>query len=245
MDGSSRMPLDKIAYRNLEQQFRAQVERDRAHIIERVVQNWGVYLPCKEPKNQVDYILVGMEPSFGWAKCIRDAEKKIACGFRNFSRPSNHTDPLALFMFSIERFLCQPGETYHLTDVSKGAMPVTVAALDRDRRYEEWYPLLLDEIEILGKSGAPVIAIGKKVETFLRKCKLQHRTGRSLYRVVHYSRQASRHWKAAAEGDYGGFKAFNNREFGEDRTWAADISLAKKQLVFAYKKKFEAIRANG
>ena len=164
---SSRMPLDKTAYHNLERLFRAQVEKDKAHAIERVVQGWGVYLPCEEPKNHVDYIIVGMEPSFGWAESIEHAEKKIAEGFRNFGRPDNDRESLALFMISIARFLCQAGETYHLTDVSKGAMPVTVAALDRDRRYEEWYPLLLEEIAIVGKPGAPVIAIGKYVETFL------------------------------------------------------------------------------
>ena len=195
---SSRMPLDKTAYHNLERLFRAQVEKDKAHAIERVVQGWGVYLPCEEPKNQVDYIIVGMEPSFGWAESIEHAEKKIAEGFRNFGRPDNDRESLALFMISIARFLCQAGETYHLTDVSKGAMPVTVAALDRDRRYEEWYPLLLEEIAIVGKPGAPVIAIGKKVETFLQKRDLKGKTGRPLYAVPHYSMQASATWKAEA-----------------------------------------------
>ena len=109
-----------------------------------------------------------MEPSFGWADSIEHAERKIAEGARNFGRSGNESDPVSLFILSIERFLCQQGRTYHLTDVSKGAMPVTVAALDRDRRYEEWYPLLLEEIEIVGKPSAPVIAIGKKVEAFLQ-----------------------------------------------------------------------------
>ena len=184
------MPLDKNAYDRLERLFRVTVDMDKAHAIQRVVQGWGVYLPCVEPANQVDYIIVGMEPSFGWAKCIEDAEKKIAEGFRNFCRPDNPREPLALFMLSIEKFLCQLGETYHLTDLSKGAMPVTVAALDRDRRYNEWYPLLLEEIAIVGKPGAPVIAIGKKVEKFLRQRDLEGTTGRTLYAVQHYSLQA-------------------------------------------------------
>ena len=149
------MPLNKTAYCNLERLFKDQVERDKVRAIERVVQGWGVYLPCEEPKNQVDYIVVGMEPSFGWADSIENAKKKIAGGFRNFGRPINDTEQLALFMLSIERFLCQPGETYHLTDVSKGAMPVTVAALDRDRRYKEWYPLLLDRDQDCGETRRP------------------------------------------------------------------------------------------
>ena len=238
------MPLDKTAYHNLERLFGAQVEKDKAHAIERVVQGWGVYLPCEEPKNQVDYIIVGMEPSFRWAESIEDAEKKIAEGFRGFGRPDNDREPLALFMISVERFLCQAGETYHLTDVSKGAMPVTVAALDRDRRYEEWYPLLLEEIAIVGKPGAPVIAIGKNVETFLQQRDLKGMTGRPLYAVPHYSMQASASWKAEAERYREGFEAFTNTAFDEGRYWPADLSLAKKQLVFTCKKHFEAIRTN-
>ena len=236
------MPIDKTAYCKLEETFKAQVEKDKEHTIERVVQGLGVYLPCKEPDSQVDYVIVGMEPSFGWAGSIEQAEKKIAKGARNFDWPDNKIEPLALFRLSIKRFLCQQGETYHLTDVSKGAMPVTVAALDRDRRYKEWYPLLLEEIKIVGKPCAPVIAIGKKVETLLKKRNLEGETCRPLYRVLHYSLQASAHFKAEAEKDPKCFEAFKKSEFGENKLWGPDLSLTKKRLVFAYKKQFETIK---
>ena len=237
------MSLDKTAYHNLEKLFRSQVEKDRAHTIERVVQGWGVYLPCVEPESQADYIIVGMEPSFGWANSIEHAEKKISEGFRNFGRPDKDSEPLALFMLAIKRFLCQQGETYHLTDVSKGAMPVTVAALDRKRRYKEWYPLLVEEIKIVGKPGAPVIAIGKEVEKFLKQQKGM--TARPLYAVTHYSRQANRYFKEEAEKDPVGFADFEKAEFGEKSRWAPGLSLSQKHLVFAYKKQFEAIRVHG
>ena len=242
------MAIDKAKYDDLEHLFKIQVERDRAHAIERVVQGWGVYLPSVEPESQVDYIVVGMEPSFGWARSIEDAENQIAGGFRNF-RPSGkkpsgkESDTLSLFLLSIERFLCQCGEACHLTDVSKGAMPVTVAALDRERRWEEWYPLLLDEIAIVGKPGAPVIAISKEVEAFLQKRDLNGRTGRRLYAVQHYSFQAARYFKLEAERDPEGFRLFQKEEFSEASRWEPDLSLAKKQLIFTYKKQFEAIRA--
>ena len=239
------MAIDKTAYHDLERRFSEQVKRDREHAMERVFQGWGVYLPCREPENQVDYILVGMEPSFSWADNVEYAEKKIAMGARNFACPSNPESTLALFMRSIRRYLCPFGETYHLTDVSKGAMPVTVAALDRDRRYQEWYPLLLEEIALVGKPGAPIIAIGKKVKRFLKGCDIRSKTGRSLYAVQHYSFQASRYFKEEAEMDHDGFEKFKKAEFREDGYWPTDLSLAKKQLVFAYKKQFEAIHDNG
>ena len=240
----STMPFDKTAYKNLERRFRAQVDRDKAHAIERVVEGWGVYLPCVEPTTQVDYILVGMEPSFNWAKDVRDGEKKVANGARNFGElPTNRKYPLTLLILAMKRYLCHPGETYHMTDVSKGAMPGAVADLDRDRRYEEWYPLLVEEIEIVGKPGGPLIAIGKEVQKFLRRRGLEGKTGRPLYAVQHYSRQASGHWKVEAERDPDGFARFTEVEFTESNGWPTDLSVANRMLFFAYKKQFEAIRA--
>ena len=241
------MSLDDSAYSNLEQHFRNQVIRDRAHIIEWVVKKgWGVYLPCVKPKNMVDYIFVGMEPSFGWAVSVEHGEKKVEKGKKNFgafTSSGDATDPLDLLNLSIERFLLhQPGETYYLTDVSKGAMPVEMADIDRKQRYEEWYPLLLEEINIVGKQGAPIIAIGKQVKDFLRKNDLERRTGRHLYDVLHYSNQASRYRKTAAERDPEGFKAFKKAEFGEGRRWAKGLSESKMQLIFTYKKQFDEIK---
>ena len=65
------MPLDEVAYSNLEQQFREQAKRDRSRGIE------CYYLPCVRPENRVDYIFVGMEPSSGGADSVEDGERKV------------------------------------------------------------------------------------------------------------------------------------------------------------------------
>lgn len=243
--GTRNMPLDENAYSNLEQQFRGQVIKDRSRVIQWVVkQGLGVYLPCVKPKDMVDYIFVGMEPSFGWADSVEDGEKKVEEGFTNFAAstpPDDAKHPLDLMNLSIERFLCKPGETYYLTDVSKGAMPVAMADIDREQRYKEWYPLLLEEIDIVGKPDAPIIAIGKQVEKFLRQNGLEEETGQRLHDVVHYSPQAVRAWKREAERDQEGFEAFKKAEFGEMGRWAKDLALSRMQLVFTYKKQFEGI----
>ena len=238
------MLLDTTAYAKLEQRFISQVVRDRERLIERVKRGWGMYLPCVEPKGQVDYILVGMEPSWGYAESTKGAENPIAEGYRNFGGPVswNANSPLALFQLSIERFLRLPGETCHLTDMSKGAMPMTVAAVDRDRRYERWYPLLRQEIEIVGKPSAPVIAIGKDVEKFLKKRLAKDISGRPFHTVLHYSNNASRYRKREAENDREGFDTFVKSEFGRNSRWSSNLSRSKKQLVFTYKKQFEKIR---
>ena len=241
-----RVPLDKAGYKNLERLFRAQVDRDRAH-----AEGRGVYLPCLQPEEQVDYIFVGMEPSFRWANGDEDAEKMIRKGFRNFwgferppskLAPNKPKDPLRLFMYSIDRFLCQSERTYHLTDLAKGAMPVKVAVADRDRKYKEWYPLLMEEIAIVGKPKAPVVAFSKEVEGFLQRRDLEGKTGRPLHRVLHYSNNAVAHRRREAERDREGFEAFKTEEFGNGRHWPAGLSLSKEQLIFTYKKQFEAIQ---
>lgn len=239
------MPFDEIKYSSLEQRFTDQVIRDRSRVIQWVVKKGlGVYLPCKKPSNMVDYIFVGMEPSFAWAKSVEDGEKKVKEGATNFGAftpldDANH--PLDLLRLSIKRFLCQHGETYYLTDVSKGAMPVAMAGIEREQRYREWYPLLLEEIDIVGKPGAPIIAIGKKVQNFLQRQDLEGKARRPLHAVLHYSNQAARYWNTEAEEDPEGFKAFKEKEFGRNGRWAKDLSTAKMQLIFTYKKQFNGI----
>lgn len=237
------MPLDENAYSNLEQQFKDQVLRDRLRVIQWVVKiGMGVYLPNVKPKHMVDYIFVGMEPSFGWAKSVEDGEKKVEKGFRNFRTSEDAKSTLNLLKLSINRFLLRCGETYHLTDVSKGAMPVKRAEIDREKRYKEWYPLLLKEIDVVGKPGASIIAIGKKVEKYLRRNDLEGKTGRRLHNVMHYSANAGRWRKREAERDPKGFEAFKNVEFGERGRWPKDLASSRMQLVFTYYKQFKGIR---
>ena len=85
------------------------------------MKGWGVYLPSVEPESWVDYVIVGMEPSFGWANSIEDAQKKIQKGFRNFALSGRklsgkESDTLSLLLLSIDRYLLQPGQTCHMTE---------------------------------------------------------------------------------------------------------------------------------
>ena len=236
--------IDKNAYSNLEQQFKDQVLRDRLRVIQWIVKiGMGVYLPNVQPKHMVDYIFVGMEPSFGWADSVEDGEKKVQEeGFTNFKTSDDAKSTLKLLKDSIDRFLLRCGETYHLTDLAKGAIPVKRAGIDREQRYEAWYPLLLEEIDLVGKPGASIIAIGKDVEEFLRKSDLEGKTGQRLHKIMHYSANAGRHWKREAEMDPEGFEAFKNVEFGERGRWPKDLAPSRMQLVFTYYKQFQGIR---
>ena len=244
MRGSNAMPLDETAYINLEQHFRDQVMTDRSNLTQWVNEyGLGVYLPSVKPKDKVDYIFVGMEPSR--SDSVEDAEKRVEEGDTNYFAcipPDDATKPLDLLNLSINRFLLQRRETYYLTDVSKGAMPVAIANINREQRYKEWYPLLLEEIDIVGKPSAPIIAIGKQVERFLQQNDLHGKTGRSLYAVMHYSPSAVRYWKTKAESDSEGFEAFKKEQFDEGSQWSKNLALSRKHLVFTYYKQFKEIR---
>ena len=241
------MPIDKSAYKNLEQRFNNQVISDRLH-----QEGRGYYLPSVMPKNKVNYIFVGMEPSNPKGLCNKDGEEAVEDGYKNFSAfdppckaekyATSATDPVTLFNISIARFLCQDEKPYYLTDVSKGAMLGGIARLNRPQRWQGWYPLLLEEFDIVGEPNAPIIAIGKAVENFLRKNDLKGKTGRSLYSVLHYSPQAAKHRKREPARDPEGFEAFKNEEFVERGRWAQGLSLSKMQLIFTYKKQLGRIK---
>ena len=60
--------------------------------------------------------------------------------------------------------------TYHITDLSKGAMRVTDASSSlalRYERYKRWYPLLCEEIKLVARPNAPIIPVGHVVRDFL------------------------------------------------------------------------------
>ena len=162
-------------YRKLEREFQKQVERDNIElgIESRYVHNFV-------PRERVDYILIAMEPSCGVPGDDDIESTQIA---RNFSWSVEDF----LFHYSIREYLCQDGETYHLTDLAKGGMTVKDASKHRRWRYERWYPLLEKELRLLSKlEGVRIIAVGNQVARFLNRKPV----GEGMKKVRHYSRVA-------------------------------------------------------
>ena len=176
--------------RDLERGFGRMAERDG-----------DVYLPNFTPAGPVDYVIIGMEPSLGtWASSPGDARARIAAGFRNFMWS---LEDFILHM-SAREYLCEPGQTYHVTDISKGAMFVKRANLDRAARYARWFGLLVQEIELVAKPHAKMIAVGKTVHQNLRALGF----ARPLDPIVHYSGQAGRARRVGVAGQDGALRAF-------------------------------------
>jgi hypothetical protein len=164
--------------RELERRFEEAADKDR-----------DIYLPNFTPSGPVDAVFIAMEPSLAWLRSAEagkrkeEAERKIKVGLRNFMTSAE----TSILHYTARRYLCQADETYHITDVSKGSMSVEKAKIDRRERYQRWYPLLKEEIDLVAKPAAHVVAIGREVQSVL----IDQGFERPFSTIIHYSPQAA------------------------------------------------------
>jgi hypothetical protein len=214
-----------------------------------------VFLPNPEPLGPVEYVFVCMEPSLGrWARSPDEAKAKVEAGFRNFVSSAEDF----ILHFCIRQYLCEPTERYHITDLSKGAMLVERARVERSPRYDRWYGLLVEELDLVAKPGAGIFAVGNAVAQHLTRRQFP----RPVTRVIHYSGQAGRARAAAIAGHKDDFEKFRNsvspqlllatakdvlnesvpanlRDETLARLTGSGLSISRKQLIFSYKLAFE------
>jgi len=237
------------AYRALEIPMKALAEADG-----------DVFLPNVEPEGPAHYVLIAMEPSLGgWAPSADEARSKVEAGFRNFL-PS---DEVSILHFCIRHYLCGPGERYHITDLSKGAMLVDRADQNRFERWDRWYPLLQGEIDIVATPNARFVAVGKEVARYLERRRFAER----VPRVIHYSPQAASARNAGIRGHEESFKRFSGSVSLDDlvttarhvlgaarvpaeirdetlsRLARSQLTNSRQKLIFNYKLAFESMRA--
>ena len=237
----------RIAYRQLEERMRTLAEKDG-----------DVFLPNSKPEAPVDYVLICMEPSLGrWARSKDEAQSKVAAGFRNFLFSFEDF----ILQFCARRYLCGTGGRYHITDLAKGAMLVKLAALVRRERYDRWYALLLEEIDLIATPRAGIVAVGNSVSRHLQ----QKTFPRPFARVIHYSGQAARARNQAIVGRECEFEAFKDsvslgdliatakdvlavsgvpsefRDAALARLAKSELSTSRKKLIFHYKIAFESM----
>lgn len=160
-------------YAALECKFKEQVEKDNEDL--------GIdscFLANVAPKAQVDYVLVAMEPS---RPANIDSIKNFAVSVEDF-----------ILHFCASEYLCKGKPTYHITDLSKGAMRVSDASSSpalRYKRYKRWYSLLCEEIKLVARPNAPIIPVGYVVRDFLTVQKMEHLEDE----ILHYSQSAGPH----------------------------------------------------
>ena len=233
------------AYRELEERMKALAEEDG-----------DVFLPNPEPLGPGHYVLICMEPSLGrWARTADEARSKVEAGFRNFLSSIE----VSILHFCVRRYLCEPEQRYHITDLSKGAMLGNRAVLTRIQRYDRWYPLLLEELDLCATASAGIVAVGKVVSQYLARPDFR----RPVTPVIHYSSQAGRARRAGVVDHEDSFQAFRGSVSLEDvvataeapletaqvpseirdemlsRLAKSQLTTSRQQLIFNYKVAFE------
>jgi hypothetical protein len=241
----------RAAYRELEARMKTLAEADG-----------DVFLPNPAPVGPVEYIFVCMEPSLGrWARSADEAKSKVEAGFRNFL--SSIED--FILHFCIRQYLCAPTQRYHMTDLSKGAMLVTRAGVARTQRYDRWYGLLMEELDLVATLGADIFAIGNAVAHHLERRAFP----KPVTKVIHYSGLAARARATGIVGHEDRFEAFKSSvslqhvlATAEDvlrasavpasfrgetlaRLVKSQLSASRQQLIFNYKRAFEAMGSSG
>jgi hypothetical protein len=126
----------------------------------------------------VDYVFVSMEPSLG-AGSPDKVREFIEAGARCFV---NSIEDYILH-FSIRQYLCEHGQSYYITDLSKGGMPLERARVARPQRYDRWYELLMEEVDLVVAPEAHFFAVGKEVARHLTRRVFP----RAFRTVMHYS----------------------------------------------------------
>jgi hypothetical protein len=241
----------RAEYRDLESRMKALAEADG-----------DVFLPSPEPVGRVEHIFVCMEPSLGrWARSPDEARSKVEAGFKNFIFSIEDF----ILHYCIRHYLCETGQRYHITDVSKGAMLVKRARAARPQRYERWYGLLIEELDLVAASGARIFAVGNAVAHHLQRLAFP----RLFTKVIHYSGLAARARATGIAGHEDRFEAFMGsvslgsvlataeevlaassasacfRNKTLARLAKSQLSRSRQQLIFNYKLAFEAARASG
>ena len=221
-----------------------------------------VFLPNPAPMGLVEYVFVCMEPSLGrWARSADEAQSKVEAGFRNFL--SSIED--FILHFCIRQYLCAPIQRYHITDLSKGAMLVARAGVARSQRYDRWYGLLVEELDLVATSGAGIFAVGNAVAHHLERRAFP----RPFTTVIHYSGLAARARAAGIVGHEDRFAEFKRsvslqrvlataedvlrasavpasfRDATLTRLAKSQLSESRQQLIFHYKRAFEAMGSSG
>jgi hypothetical protein len=141
-------------------------------------------------------------------------------------------------------------------------MLVDRAGVAREKRYDRWYTLLQEEIDLVAPNACTV-AVGTKVYQYLKRRGFRRR----FTRVIHYSGQAGSARSAGIVGREDAFGAFKDSVSHDDLFAAAQdvlasarvpakirdetlsrlkrfaLTISRQRLIFNYKVAFERIRS--
>jgi hypothetical protein len=144
-------------------------------------------------------------------------------------------------------------------------MRVKRAATAREQRYDRWYALLQEELDLLAAPSAYIVAVGSKVYQYLERRGFR----RPFTEVIHYSGLAGSARRVGIVGREDDFQAFQDSVSHEDlfataqdvltsarvpakirdetlsRLKRFSLTTSRQQLIFNYKVAFESMRSRG
>ena len=173
------------------EQFAVLQESWRAHAIDRSLH----FIPNLAPPHPVDYVLVAVMPNLS----KREAEITPYGSYPPVIPYANMFIQVSDYILHYgAQHLCNSDRTYYVTDLAKGARPNgTVNYEIRNGDFEDWYPYLKEELDLVCKPTAKIIPVGTAVQHFLAK---QSNFPKPLSEpVLHFSNIAIKHaMKASA-----------------------------------------------
>lgn len=182
------------------------------------------YLQYLAPKGPVDFVLVAKMTSID----ERAASELSPGDYPNVAPPFNLYVSLGdlILNYGAHRHLCKPGEAYYLTDLGKCAIPPKRAKgkLQRDE-FNDWYPLLLEELELVAKPNAIVIPVGSATGKFLGT--QENFPYRLAEPILHWSRAAVAAAKMASS-----LFPLEWKEFREATDWK-DLCASTEEILIA------------
>ena len=131
-------------------------------------------------------------------------------------------------------------------------MLTSSTAAGDEKKYNDWLPLLEEELGLVAKPGAKIISIGHKVGRFLSEENLHAHAGT----IPHYSAQAARYWRKERSGRELAYRRFsaslhsiknNTCQPGHEclptpETLNVPLKEPRKMLLFDYKVRFNRIQ---
>lgn len=150
-----------------------------------------IFLPPRVENGNPRYLFVTMEPTDTWCSSKRHGKKLVHEGFVNFyysDRKASLRGPI-LLQFAAQEFLCQPGETYLITDLGKCSMPTDNAtkltSKTRTARFRNCAEFLQQEIEIIRPKR--IFIVGASVQAAYKRLDIYPRYRAISSTLFHYS----------------------------------------------------------
>lgn len=152
-----------------EDSFREQYEKLQSQWRQLAIDRQRQYLQYLAPRAPVDFVLVAKMTGIS----EKDAAETPHGEYPDIDPPGFNLLTAwggLILNYGAHRHLCRPGERYYLTDLGKCAIPPKFAKGKIETgEFTAWYPMLLQELELVAKPGATVIPVGSATWAFLKK----------------------------------------------------------------------------